>query len=139
MPTKSIHSSEDADSIENIEERLIEPNNRRYELLDLLGKGGMGEVYRAFDHLLNRHVAIKFLKVELLDDLNKQLLFFKEAQTTAQLSHPYIVPIYDIGYWEDKGIFLVMQEIKGKSLTQLIREFHQLSDGWYKACEAVKF
>ncbi len=124
---------------ESIEMYLSHDHDQRYEILELIGQGGMGQVYRAIDHRLNRKIAIKFIKTEFSENTQRQLLFFREAQATAQLSHPYIVPIYDVGYWPGRGIYLVMKEIKGQSLTHLIRDFHRLSDGWYNSGEAVKF
>jgi serine/threonine protein kinase len=117
----------------------IADSEQRYECLTLLGEGGMGKVFRAYDHRLKRHVAIKVLKAnEKSVSIESQILFIKEAQTTAQLNHPYIIPVYDAGYWENQGFYLVMKEVKGQSLDKVIRAFHENADGWYNPNEKMK-
>ncbi len=117
----------------------LQDHQKRYELLDILGQGGMGKVYRAFDHRLKRNVAIKLLRQdEKTASIESQILFLREAQTTAQLNHPYIIPVYDAGYWDGQGFYLVMKEVKGQNLDRLIKEFHRLSEGWYTASDQVK-
>src|SRR5712692_1884121 len=69
----------------------------RYEVLGLLGAGGMGEVYRARDTSLSREVALKILTGEATRDSVRFRRFQTEAQASAALSHPNIVPIYDVG------------------------------------------
>ncbi len=117
----------------------IASSEKRYECLEILGEGGMGRVFKAYDHRLQRNVAIKLLKSdEKSVSLESQILFIKEAQTTAQLNHSYIIPVYDAGYWEGKGFYLVMKEVQGKSLDHLIKAFHQNADGWYNPNEKIK-
>src|SRR5262249_26613115 len=67
-----------------------------HEITSLLGKGGMGEVYRALDTRLNRPVAIKFLSGDLAD-ANARRRFQREAQMASSLNHPHIVTVYDVG------------------------------------------
>ena len=69
----------------------------RYEIIELVGSGGMSEVYKAKDHKLNRYVAVKVLKREFSDDRNFVSKFRVEAQSAAGLSHPNIVNVYDVG------------------------------------------
>jgi hypothetical protein len=66
-----------------------------YQILSLLGKGGMGEVYRARDSKLNREVAIKILPEEFTNDAERVARFHREAQSVAALNHPNIAAIYD--------------------------------------------
>jgi len=68
-----------------------------YEIVELLGKGGMGEVYRARDTNLKREVAIKVLPASVADDPERRARFEREAKAVAALSHPNILAIYDIG------------------------------------------
>src|SRR5215471_13776383 len=88
-----------------------------YELLSLLGKGGMGEVYRARDTRLNRTVAIKVLPRHLSSNLQRRQRFEREARSVSALSHPNISVLYDVG--QQDGIdYLVMEYIEGQSLVE---------------------
>ena len=68
-----------------------------YEILSLIGSGGMGEVYRARDPKLNRAIAIKILPEHLAADAERRLRFEREAQSLAALSHPHVRPVFDVG------------------------------------------
>jgi eukaryotic-like serine/threonine-protein kinase len=90
-----------------------------YEVLSLLGAGGMGEVYRARDPRLGRDVAIKVLPAERMADENRRRRFVQEARAASALSHPNIVTIYEIESAD--GIdFIVMEYVPGKTLDTLI-------------------
>ncbi len=90
-----------------------------YEITALLGKGGMGEVYRARDTKLKRDVALKVLPGDLSSDPERLRRFQREAETVAGLSHPHIVTLYSVE--EDQGIrFLTMELIEGKGLDQIV-------------------
>ena len=93
----------------------------RYELLEKIGEGGMAQVYRGWDSLLRRTVAIKVLKEQMTGDSAFVQRFRREAQSAAGLSHPNIVNIYDVGE-EDNTHFFVMEYLHGKTLKQYIRE-----------------
>jgi serine/threonine-protein kinase len=94
--------------------------NQRYELTRLVARGGMAEVYLARDLLLDRPVALKVLFPELSVDRSFVERFRREAQASANLSHPNIVSIYDWGE-SDHAYFIVMEYVDGPSLSQLIR------------------
>jgi eukaryotic-like serine/threonine-protein kinase len=86
-----------------------------YEVLSLLGAGGMGEVYRARDTRLGRDVAIKVLPAERMTDENRRRRFVQEARAASALSHPNIVTIHEIESAD--GIdFIVMEYVPGKTL-----------------------
>lgn len=91
----------------------------RYEILSLIGTGGMSEVYQAKCHKLNRLVAIKVLKDEFCQDSNFVSKFKMEAQAAAGLSHPNIVSVYDVVDEEDLH-FIVMELIEGITLKSYI-------------------
>ncbi|HUY64665.1 MAG TPA: Stk1 family PASTA domain-containing Ser/Thr kinase [Acidimicrobiales bacterium] len=92
----------------------------RYELAHLVARGGMAEVYRAHDRLLDRPVALKVLFPELSVDRSFVERFRREAQAAANLSHPNIVPVFDWG--EDAGTyFIVMEFIDGRPLSSILR------------------
>jgi len=93
----------------------------RYELTHLIARGGMAEVYRARDRLLDRPVALKVLFPELSVDRAFVERFRREAQAAAKLSHPNIVPVFDWG--EDSGsYFIVMEFVDGRALSAVLRE-----------------
>ena len=92
----------------------------RYRLLGLLGRGGVGEVWRAEDLQLGRPVAIKLLRRLEGDALSSLERFRREARATAQLSHPNVVATYDIGTTDDRA-YLVMELVRGGDLAQLLR------------------
>ncbi len=99
----------------------------RYELGDLLGRGGMAEVRRAKDVRLDRDVAVKLLRVDLATDSTFQARFRKEAQSAAGLNHPNIVAVYDTGEEADPttGVmvpYIVMELVLGHTLRDILRD-----------------
>lgn len=95
--------------------------NNRYEILELLGKGGMAVVYRARDLMLERQVAIKVLREDYSRDPAFQERFRLEARAAANLSHPNIVTVHDFGL--DQGrLFIVMELVLGTDLKTLLRK-----------------
>ena len=102
---------------------LLAPGTRlnAYRILSLLGKGGMGEVYRADDTKLKREVAIKILPEAFARDEERLKRFEREAQVLASLNHPNIASIY--GLEEDDGrLFLVLELVEGPTLAERIQE-----------------
>jgi serine/threonine-protein kinase len=100
-------------------DRVVTALGDQYELEGEIGRGGMSVVYRARDRRLNRPVAIKVLPPELAHDPAIRTRFTREAQTSAQLSHAHIVPIYDVG--ESLGIaYFVMGMVTGGNLAALL-------------------
>src|SRR5688500_9781623 len=90
-----------------------------YEILDSLGAGGMGEVYRARDTRLDRAVAIKVLPPHLASDPQLRERFDREARTISSLSHPHICALFDVGHHD--GIdFLVLEYLEGETVAQRI-------------------
>ena len=88
-----------------------------YQITGLLGKGGMGEVFRALDTKLGREVAIKILPPEVAKDPERAARFEREARTLASLQHPNVASIY--GFAEDGGVpFLAMELVEGEDLAQ---------------------
>jgi len=89
-----------------------------YELLEKLGEGGMGLVYKARDLLLNRTAALKFLPPDAIDD-DKRRRFVQEAQAASALNHPNIVTIYEVGQADGRD-FIAMELIQGQRLDEVI-------------------
>jgi len=90
-----------------------------YQILDKLGEGGMGVVWKARDSRLNRLVAIKTLRADKMADADRKRRFIQEAQAASALNHPNIVTIHDIAS-ENGTDFIVMEYVEGKTLGQLI-------------------
>src|SRR5476649_2923147 len=98
----------------------IAPHFPQLEILECLGRGGMGVVYKARQKTLNRLVALKLLAPERVDDAKFAERFTREAQALAALNHPNIVTIYDFG--QAGGFyFLLMEFVDGVNLRQLLR------------------
>ncbi len=98
----------------------------RYVLEEELGSGGMAEVYKARDKLLDRPVAVKILHAEYRSDSEFVARFHREAQAAARLSHPNIVSIYDVGT-DGSDHYIVMEYVRSKTLKDKIREEGPLS------------
>jgi len=98
----------------------------RYRIVGLLGRGGMGEVYRADDLKLSQPVALKFLPRVLVSDASRRERFFAEVRITRQLSHPNICRVYDIAE-NDGQLFLSMEYIDGEDLSSLLKRIGYLS------------
>ncbi|HXE71126.1 MAG TPA: protein kinase, partial [Candidatus Nitrosotenuis sp.] len=93
----------------------------RYHIIEELGRGGMGVVYKGHDPLLNRPVAIKILSQQLVGNPEAKDRFIREAQASARLNHPNITSIYDIN--EHEGIyFIVFEFVSGTSLDKMLAE-----------------
>jgi hypothetical protein len=105
-------SSEPATLIDTVEQCL-----NHHELLDQIGCGGMGVVFRARDTLLNRDVALKMIRSGTLATADEVARFYREARAAARLRHPHIVPIHGIGRYRDQHCF-TMDLISGGSLAQ---------------------
>ena len=88
----------------------------RYRIVSLVGKGGMGEVYRADDLKLGHTVALKFLPKDLAEDPARLEYFHSEVRLTRQISHPNVCRVYDIGEVDGQH-FLSMEYIDGEDLT----------------------
>ncbi len=92
----------------------------RYEIRSKLGEGGMGEVYAALDHELDRNVAIKLLPNEFSTDIDRQIRFRKEAKVVSSLNHPNIITIYEIGE-NEHGSYLATEYVEGKTLRDVLK------------------
>lgn len=100
--------------------------NDRYEIIRVIGEGGMANVYLANDTILDRKVAVKVLRGDLATDEKFVRRFQREALSASSLNHPNIVEMYDVG--EDDGDFyIVMEYVEGKNLKQLVKRRTKLS------------
>ena len=101
------------------EKLMIDKTVKHYKIDELLGRGGMGVVYRAQDLKLNRPVALKMLKTDLTADPDKLKRFLQEARAAAAITHPSIAQVYDINTVDEKT-FIVMEFIEGQTVGKLI-------------------
>src|SRR4051794_24416096 len=92
---------------------------RHYNVLEKVGEGGMGLVYKAWDTHLDRHVAIKMLPTDRTSDADRRRRFVQEAKTASALNHANIVTIHDI-IEEDGQQFIVMEFVEGTTLRTMI-------------------
>ena len=92
-----------------------------YKILEKLGEGGMGVVYKAEDTKLDRMVALKFLSSHLSQDGESRIRFTREAKAAAKLDHSNIVPVHEVGEFQGRPFF-AMAYIEGKSLRETIKE-----------------
>jgi len=98
----------------------------KYEVLDVLGRGGMGVVYKAYDPILDREIALKTMTSEGLKDPVLKERFYREARAAGRLRHPNIVTIYELG--EENSIpFIAMEYIHGSDVHAVIKGQHEVS------------
>jgi tRNA A-37 threonylcarbamoyl transferase component Bud32 len=93
---------------------------RDYVLLDLVGKGGMGEVYRGRDPALARSLAVKVLRPELRGNAEAERRFQQEARINGLLQHPSIVPVYNLGRMPDGRLYFTMKLVRGRTLAEML-------------------
>ena len=98
---------------------MLAPGTRLgpYEIVALVGEGGMGQVFKARDTRLDRTVAIKMLPASLAADPQRRERFEREARNVSRLEHPHICPLYDVGEHEGHA-YIVMQFLEGDTLSE---------------------
>src|SRR5215212_9346124 len=93
----------------------------RYQIIERIGRGAMGLVYRARDDAMGREVALKVLTADIEDDPDIRTRFLREAEAAARLSHPNIITIFDVG--EDaERFFIVMELLRGATLKDFLKQ-----------------
>ena len=99
-----------------------------YQVLRVLGKGGMGEVYEAVDEKLGRHVAIKVLLPRFAEDAEIIARFFNEARAVNLIGHPGLVQVFEFGQMPTGGAFMVMEYIAGVTLRDRLKDSERLPE-----------
>lgn len=127
---------------------ITSTSGNRFQVMDLLGKGGSGRVYEVQDPFLKRSMALKMiLESKSLHVVTKKR-FFREIFITAKLEHPNIIPLYEAGYLQDGSLYILMKKIGGSTLKDLLvlredgqREtpLRRMIELFLKACDAVSF
>jgi serine/threonine protein kinase len=129
-------------TLEHLQRALqaVPGEDRRYDLLEPVGQGGMGTVYRAFDRTLEREVAVKVLRSGI-GEAGAATRLAREARILARLEHPGIVPVHDAGILPDGRIFYVMKLVRGERLERLARSVSvaDLLRLLLRICETVGF
>ncbi len=100
--------------------------NERFEIIDRLGKGGMGTVYRVNDKILQRDVAVKLLGRDHIQSPLQVQRMQREAKTLARLNHPNILKVMDFGYSEKSGPYIIIELIEGQSVEEMIQSYGRL-------------
>ena len=119
-----------------------------YQPVSLLGRGGMGQVLAVVDPALNRELAMKVLLPSGLDE-ESRARFLDEAQMTAQLQHPGVVPVHEVGQLPDGRAYFTMQVVRGRTLRALVEAHHgaphdpaglfHLVSAYHQACETIAY
>jgi len=127
----------------------IPSGGARYQPLGEIGRGGMGTVYSVRDMALLRHPAMKVLSQRLARQTGEVDRFLREARITAQLDHPNIAPVYDVGIDKEGNLFFTMKRVEGRTVHDWITELGQPSthgealremlDTFLHVCDAVAF
>lgn len=131
------------DSLHRLQAVLEEPDleGTRYQVIERIGRGGMGSVYLVDDIELQRKVALKVMNLtDFSGDIAKRM--WREARIVAQLEHPGIVPIHDVGILPDGRVFYAMKYVQGSRLDEYRRKGPTLAEMlrlFQKICEAVAF
>src|SRR5262245_22877757 len=117
---------------------------RGYELLEAVGHGGMGEVFRARDPALGRDLAVKVLLPRLRGRPEVEARFLREARVTGSLQHPGIVPVHNLGRLPDGRLYFTMKLVRGQTLAQLLAQAPAERPGellgvFEKVCQAVAY
>jgi serine/threonine protein kinase len=98
-----------------------------YQILDLVGRGGMGSVYRALHSALERYAAIKFLRADRAGDPALDERFVREARAIARLRHPHVVQLYDFGAYDD-GYYMILEFVEGENLYERLKALHRAGE-----------
>lgn len=156
LPTHTTDGSGDGGGAQGGLRSWLSATNRHEDPLRI-GSGGMGEVFLVRETNLNRLVALKAVLPKLASKEASLKRFLREAQITAQLQHPGVVPVYELGELRDGRPYFTMREIKGRTLSQLVKSVHLASQegqwapdgaGWtlrrlvetfHRACETVAY
>lgn len=98
----------------------------RYSLVDKLGQGSMGVVYKAYDEMLDRYVALKTMVSDMTADTELRKRFYQEARLAAKINHPYIITVYDLGE-VDGQLYIAMELLEGQDLKTYLKDGPPLS------------
>lgn len=120
---------------------VADANDVDFALLQLLGQGGMGLVYRAHQAAVDREIAVKLIRPDMAGQPGIREAFFTEAVVTADLDHPNIVPVHDLGVNAEGRLFYAMKEVRGVSWAKAMpgKPLEENLDILFRVCDAVAF
>jgi serine/threonine-protein kinase len=95
--------------------------DKRYRITELIGRGGMGSVYKALNIAMNQTVALKVMNRDLVEDINQVKRFHQEAMASSRLNHPHTIKVFDFGQSEEGLLFIAMEYLSGKILTNVLK------------------
>ncbi|MCW8129251.1 MAG: SUMF1/EgtB/PvdO family nonheme iron enzyme [Planctomycetota bacterium] len=129
---KSVSDSSDPQAAELVSE---------FEIIRVLGQGGMGVVYEARQAALDRNIALKMIKTTMAQDQDVQAVFLAEAAVTGELEHPGVVPIYDLGIQADGVLFYGMKQVKGMPWNKVLnkKQVQENIEVLLKVADAIAF
>lgn len=139
--TSAFDQNDDPNYIERIKDKLTNTDPdplKQYLLVSQLGEGGSGIIYNAHEKTLDRDLAIKVLKEKFRKNPLAVRRFLREAKTAANLEHPSIVPVHEIGYSDDYGCYFSMQKISGESLQTILKLLQQGNKRLQKKYNPIK-
>src|SRR6185312_12389528 len=131
-PKKSIFTSDSIDDARFVPGDIL---SERYRIVGLLGRGGMGEVYRADDLKLKQPVALKFLPASLNTDGAALARFYKEVSVARQISHRHVCRVYDVAEYQGEH-FISMEFVRGEELSSLLKRIGRVPQD--KAVEVAR-
>ncbi len=108
--------------LDDVKQALVSSGDQRYDLAELLGRGGQGTVIHGVDQNLRRSVAVKVMARASESVSENVQAFIEEAIITGGLEHPNIVPAYDVGYTEELGFFYTMKRLRGRPLSKILED-----------------
>jgi serine/threonine-protein kinase len=149
------HNSEDKVTLRDLKKILEDEKSNtldRFSNLEEIGTGGTGTVIQGFEAALGRNIAIKTLNPAFRDKKKAVERFIREARATAQIEHPNIVPIHELGIMDDVGLFFTMKKVRGVTLKKILEDLedgdetalkeyslNSLLEIFLKACQGVAF
>lgn len=142
-------SNADDEAMESMLEELRRPSAQRLRMLERHAEGGMGAIELVIDEALSRRMAMKVMRPDLRKDSHCLRLFLREARVTAQLEHPNIVPVHDMGEDREGRLYFTMKLVEGQTLEEVIRsaaefpptgtELYNILDIVARVCDALAF
>jgi serine/threonine-protein kinase len=148
--TVAVSSESELDTLEEFDEEELHDSTlagvERYRIMELIGEGGMGVVFRARDIDFDRDIALKILLKTHVGNQEMHRRFFDEAQITGQLEHPGIVPVYEMGSSEQGRPYFAMKMVEGQTLADLLENYsgspleqYRMLNIFARACQAIAF
>jgi serine/threonine-protein kinase len=122
---RSTEAAPPEDAAQSSSRQALDWDGPRYQHVRELASGGMGTVHEVFDDFLSRTVAAKFVRADAVEPEEYAAAFLDEARTTALLEHPNVIPVHDLGFDAERGLYFCMRLVRGRTLQELITDTHR--------------